>query len=591
MPRGLKSVLSLVVLLPVLLVPFPPASAELLLNEVLYDPAGADEGFEFVELWNQDTVAVSLAGILVESGDGARPGVWATVYAGAASDSVPPRSAFLIPGSALLASLQNGPDALRLSRAGVALDLLGYGALAAAELFEGAPAEDAPSGQSLARTVDGGDTGSNAADWSPEPDPTPGVANHPDVRLAIRHGSASIEPEVPWPGDAAILRVTVGNRGRLSVPASRWQIEVAVRSTWDGDSSWPAIPVAISPGATLSPGESTEVRCEVTAPAPGRFELRATLRDLARGAYALIAAGTARAETPALSDTVWIRSRSTAAPLLINEIAFRDRGAGEWVELLAREAIPDVGAFTLSDAGGRAYSIDRGPAPRAARAGELLVVAQSPALVRASYFLPDSAVLGCRGGWASLNDTDGDDGFADRVRVVDSLGIVCDAAPYRSEYAERHGSIERLGVHLPSASSNSWAESIDPRAGTPGAPNSLSAPERGARSQGALLFASSRMVRRLPGAAAVPVVLALGEAARGRKVRVLVHDLLGRARRRLIDGQRVLGEAALVWDGRDDAGEPVPAGIYVVRGETIPEGDEPARSESLALTVVDRWGR
>ena len=71
-------------------------------------------------------------------------------------------------------------------------------------------------------------------------------------------------------------------------------------------------------------------------------------------------------------------------------------------------------------------------------------------------------------------------------------------------------------------------------------------------------------------------------------MRVLVHDLLGRTRRHLVEGQRVLGEAAFVWDGRDDEGMPVPAGAYVARAETIPDRAEPARSGSLALTVMDR---
>src|SRR6185503_16128437 len=123
-----------------------PASADLVLNEVLYDPEGSDEGLEFVELWNPDSIVVPLAGVLVESGDGARPGAWTPLYSGAAGDSVPPRSAFLIQGAALLAAIQNGPDALRLSRSGAVLDLLGYGALTAAELFRGAPAADAPTG-------------------------------------------------------------------------------------------------------------------------------------------------------------------------------------------------------------------------------------------------------------------------------------------------------------------------------------------------------------------------------------------------------------------------------------------------------------
>jgi len=548
------------------------ANADLVLNEVLFDPAGPDEGLEFVELWNPDTVSVSLMGVLLEAGDGARPGVWTAVYSGAAGDSVGPRRAFLIAGTALTGTLQNGPDAIRLSRGGSVLDLLGYGALAAPELYEGAPAEDPPSGMSLARVEDGRDTDRNAADWSIEPDPTPGSPNHPDVRLRIARGCASIGPEVPWPGERAVLRLTVRNVGRLEVPAPRWGIEVALRRMLEGGGEWTALPEGIGAGATLAPGESTEVRCEITTPSPGRFDLRAVLRG------------------PAIADTIQMGSRSSAAPLVIQEIAFRDRGAGEWVELLARDAVPDLGAYALSDAGARAYAIDRGPLARPVRAGEIVVLAQSPALLRAAYSLPDSAVLGCHGGWPSLNDTDGDDGFADRVRVVDSLGIPCDAVPYRSEYAERRASIERLGIGLPSASPNSWAETIDPHAGTPGRPNSLSAPKGEGRPQGALLFASSRLVRRSADAPA-PVVLAFGESARGRKVRVVVHDLLGRVRRRLVDGQRIFSEAAFVWDGKDDVGAPVPAGIYVVRGETIPEGGAPGISGSLALTVVDPWPR
>ena len=579
MQRALAFVSCLAAVCLALSLPAIDARADLSLNEVLYDPAGPDDGLEFVELWNPDTIAVSLAGILVESGDGARPGIWAPLFAGAPGDSVPPRQAFLIAGSALLSTIQNGPDAVRLSRAGVVLDLVGYGALASTELYEGAPAADAASGQSLARIEDGRDTDSNAADWAPEPAPTPGRANHPDVRLSIARGSATVEPEVPWPGGAN-LRVVVRNRGRLSVPAARWRIEIALHRAGEGDSAWSAALAPVCDGVTLAAEESASVRCAFTAPAAGRFDLRAVLID-----------ASADAGVSAIADTALIRSRSTASPLAVNEIAFRDRGAGEWVELIALTPVPDIGAYALSDAGGRAFPIERGPAARPAAAGEIFLVAQTPDLVRAAHALPESLVLGCRGGWGALNDTDRDDGFADRVRVVDSLGVPCDVVPYRSSYAERDGSIERLGVTLPSDSPNSWAESIDPHAGTPGRANSLAAPPHGAGSRGALLLASTRVVRRRAGDSVASVVLAFGDDARGRRVRVLVHDLLGRPRRLLVDGQRVLGDAAFVWDGRDDAGAPVQAGIYIVRAETIPDGNEPARSGNLALTVIGPWER
>src|SRR6185503_11335579 len=56
------------------------AETGLVLNEVLYDPEGADEGLEFVELWNTDSIPVPLEGITLESGDGSRPGLWTTLY-------------------------------------------------------------------------------------------------------------------------------------------------------------------------------------------------------------------------------------------------------------------------------------------------------------------------------------------------------------------------------------------------------------------------------------------------------------------------------------------------------------------------------
>ncbi len=50
-------------------------------------------------------------------------------------------------------------------------------------------------------------------------------------------------------------------------------------------------------------------------------------------------------------------------------------------------------------------------------------------------------------------------------------------------------------------------------------------------------------------------------------VRVTVYDVTGRARRTLLAGRQGAGDHALVWDGRDDAGEAAPAGLYFVHAE------------------------
>lgn len=47
--------------------------------------------------------------------------------------------------------------------------------------------------------------------------------------------------------------------------------------------------------------------------------------------------------------------------------------------------------------------------------------------------------------------------------------------------------------------------------------------------------------------------------------RVTVHDPAGRAVRTLTEGERSAGTHALVWDGRDDDGRALPAGLYFVR--------------------------
>ena len=50
-------------------------------------------------------------------------------------------------------------------------------------------------------------------------------------------------------------------------------------------------------------------------------------------------------------------------------------------------------------------------------------------------------------------------------------------------------------------------------------------------------------------------------------VRLDLYDLAGRRVRRLLDEYAGAGERTLVWDGRDDAGRTVPAGVYLARLE------------------------
>jgi len=47
------------------------------------------------------------------------------------------------------------------------------------------------------------------------------------------------------------------------------------------------------------------------------------------------------------------------------------------------------------------------------------------------------------------------------------------------------------------------------------------------------------------------------------EVRIVIYNLLGRAVRLLVDEVREAGEHRLLWDGRDENGITVPAGVYL----------------------------
>ncbi len=50
---------------------------------------------------------------------------------------------------------------------------------------------------------------------------------------------------------------------------------------------------------------------------------------------------------------------------------------------------------------------------------------------------------------------------------------------------------------------------------------------------------------------------------REQAIRLVVTDTAGRSLRHLVDGRQGPGERSVTWDGRDDAGRPLPSGVYL----------------------------
>ena len=412
--------------------------------EVLYDAIGDDTGREFVELFNPTAFTLSLAGLRLESGDGAGPGRWTTRWTGAAGDSVAPGARFVIGGSLVdpapdaiaTLDLQNGPDAVRLRWPDGPIEVLGYGALSDSEYFCGASAPDVPSGQSLAREPDDADRGSNALDFLPS-DPTPGRANQAALDVAIVPGSLTIDPAQPEPGATARASAVLLNRGTHALAAGATRIVARL----DGDS------LAGAAGPPLAPLDSARVRLDLEGAAAGVHVLRVIA--------ALI--GDERPENDADS----LRLRIGPGPLAVTEIQFHPAaGEGEWIELRARGFDPvALDRFTVSDRGGHPSTLPAAAEPL--EPDSLVLLAQDRAALLARYPALDSARVLEVAPWAALNNSDDASGTADDVVLRESDGTPCERVSYSAQGIPPGVPIE-LGAF-------GWTADSDP-SGTPLAP-------------------------------------------------------------------------------------------------------------------------
>lgn len=519
--------------------------ADLLLNEILYDPAGADSGREFVEILNAGSEAVSLSGVRLEAGDGARPDSWRVAWSAAPGTLAP--GAWLVVGGdslpgphRLVVDLQNGPDAVRLVRGSTRLDVVGYGALEFPEYYAGRPAPDI-SGASLARWPDGHDTGDNAADFAARP-PSPGRPNWPARALALRFDP--IDAASTWPGRRIATRLTLVNAGRETLRAPDFRLETTLEQLEDMEPERvvAALPLEVDPP------------CGPIAPDDSCGSVIAWLGD--RGLHRLRVRAVVAGGEP---ESVRVFVRIGAGPVIVNEIHYApDVGMVEWVELWNRDANEwSLAGWTLEDASGRAGRL---LASRQLAAGAYAVAASD---TQASLPpLPSGAVRVLVSPWPALNNTDGEDGFADAVVLRDAAGRVVDAVRYKGAWGVPGRSLERL-VTDPDLRGLLWAACKDPARATPGRANSAVGPP---------------LVRAIidiqpnpfsPDGDGHEDSLGIGlEVPEGHVgFRAALFDLDGRRRRTLAADRLGPGPRRLLWDGRDSAGVDLPTGVYIVHFE------------------------
>jgi hypothetical protein len=69
------------------------------------------------------------------------------------------------------------------------------------------------------------------------------------------------------------------------------------------------------------------------------------------------------------------------------------------------------------------------------------------------------------------------------------------------------------------------------------------------------------------------------------RVKLMIYDLLGRKVRTLVQGEETAGFKQAVWDGTDDGGRPVAAGVYlyIFQAEGLKSGKRFSGSGKLVL--------
>ena len=509
----------------------------IVINEILYDPAGADSGREFVELWALS--AVALDGWSLEAGDGAR-GTWRVIWRGTgrvAAETFVVIGGDSVPGAAarLPGELQNGPDAVRLLDArGQVHDRVGYGALQDTLLYETAPATDA-AGRSLAREPDGHDSDDNRRDFVVAT-PSPGRRNRPLHDLALT--LVAPDPLHAWPGRTLRATVTVRNRGLVA--QSGWDVDA--RWAPAGAADWgPARPLAVAGprGVALAPGDSVQLVCAWQEGA-GLYRL-----DV-RGLFA---------EADSSADRASALVRVGSGDIIVDELLYAPRtGEPEWIEVWNRGATAvRLAGFTLVDRSGRRGTL-RGGASLEPDARGIVAADTTTAIVALAAGTPRWAATP----WPSLNDTG--DGWADALVLRDAAGVVVDAFGYPATAGERGRSLERLGADA-DARGVGWAPCTAPAASTPGAVNAGSGADRGGGAA-ALELAPNPFSPDADGRddrLRVRAVVPEGYAG----CRIEIYDLDGRRRTRLLADALGPGARTLAWDGMGDSGVPAEAGVYI----------------------------
>jgi len=552
----------------------PPA--DVILNEVLANSLDEDTG-EFVELFNRGLEPIDLSGWrladaadtndLIEEYTG--PGDWGLAgtilppggyalivdpeYAGEYTDFL---DAYADPDGTLLLTigkdttigngLTNAGDTIRLGPQGNWLAVFGWGS-------------DPGQGVSWEKiTPQAGDEPGN---WVPCLHPygsTPGRRNSAapaGYDVSIPAGGLTFSPPAPYPGQPVIVSAAVQNRGRE--PAAG--VEVRFFNDADRDS---LLSLGEQIGAAhpiedpIAPGQTVTVERSWT-PAPSGARLMA--------AEAVFGADEEPADNTAFAV---LQVRYPSGSVVVNEIMYHPAPAGdepelepEWLEILHLAGEPiDLAGWTIEDARSEPEALCDTSVMLAP--GEFAIIAAGgPEAFGQAYSQAAGAALFPPGGLPSLNNSE------DLLLLRDPAGTAVDSVLYDSAWGGGSGvSMERINPHLGSNDPLNWGWCVHPSGSTPGTANSIFTPVKPGRAE--LSVSPDPFSPDGDGCSEVTVI-SYRLPTPAAFLRLFLFDVRGRRVRVLADGRRSGSRGDLLWDGRNDDGESLKMGIYIIYLEAL----------------------
>ncbi|MEW6685284.1 MAG: lamin tail domain-containing protein [Candidatus Edwardsbacteria bacterium] len=541
-------------------------TTKVVINEVLYDPFGTDTGLEWIEFYNGDTLSYSLTNHTLNAASG-------DYYRFPSSFVLPSHQFVLVhwgaSGTDTQTDLYTGRlanwDNMGNTEGWVALfsdslhdtiiDYLEYGsdgqtheskAVAKGIWTAGSFLPDAPEGSSLGLRYDGLDS-NKVIDWKILSKPTGGRSNNPcDYDVGFLSPAIIFSPPLPSASSDVSLLIRIMNFGLK--PAENIELKI-----WANN-------ILIVNQTFLSLASADSINFSFL------------WQSVAEGFYNILAKLNFNFEQDTTNNqfSKTLRVGNPVGDVVINEIMYHPlSNQPEWVELFNRsQNFVSLKNWSISDGvtvGSCTSEVNLSP-------GSFLIFSEDSLLPPCTC----QRIKPAGEGLPTLND-DGDS-----VSIFDSLGTIVDQVSYKRNWGGETGiSLERVSPELPSLEASNWGSCVGIDGSTPGKKNSLYCEK--IATQGKLSVSPNPFSPDGDGYDDHTIIsyhLPLTKAL----VVLSIYDIKGRLVRHLLDREESGTERSLIWDGKDNEGNILPIGIYLVYLEA--GSDERGSLVKAKTTVV-----